>query len=275
MPLKAFIQRHALVFYFVLAFAISWGASVSLLGPKFFAGEPLLLTDAMPALIGMILGPFVSGILMTWIVEGGAGVRALFARMGKWKLELRWWAAALLIFPGALVLVLLLLGGLISPAYLPGFSALGIAYGLIAGFFEETGWTGFAVPRTQLKFGALTGGLLLGFIHGVWHMPADFMGSVGALGSYWFWHFAALWIIGLMALRVILVWIYNQTGSLLLAQLTHAGFSGSLILLTPRPIVPANETFWYVIFAVAIWIIAAIVIVRSHRRLAEPQPAPA
>ncbi len=275
MQVKGFIQRHALIFYYILAFAISWGASFALLGPKFFAGEPLLLTDAMPALFGMILGPFVGGILMTWIVEGGAGVRALFGRMGKWRVELQWWAAALLIFPGALVLVLLVLGGAISPAYLPGFTALGIAYGLIAGFFEETGWTGFAVPRMQLTFGALTGSLLLGFIHGVWHMPADFMGSVGALGPYWFWHFAAMWLIGLMALRVIMVWIYNQTGSLLLAQVTHASFSGSLIVLTPTPIVPANETFWYVIFAVAIWIIAAIVIVRSHRRLAQPQLSPA
>ena len=107
MQLKSFVQKHSLFFYFVLAFAISWGASVGTLGPKFLRGEPLQRLDAVPGLIGMILGPFISGVVMTWIVDGGAGVRALFSRMGKWNARGRWWAAASLLFPGVLVLVLL------------------------------------------------------------------------------------------------------------------------------------------------------------------------
>ncbi len=275
MQFRDFLKRHAIAAYFILAFAISWGASIGTLGPKFVRGEPLLRADALPGLVGMMLGPFLSGILLTWAVDGGAGVRALFGRMGRWNVGGRWWIAALFLFPAALILVLLLLAGVLSPYFVPGFTALGFAYGLLAGFFEETGWTGFAVPRLQLKFGALAGSLLLGFLHGLWHMPADFMGGSGALGAYWFWHFAAMWIVGLMALRVIMVWIYNHTGSLLLAQLTHASFTGSLIVLTPMPIDPANETFWYIVFAAAIWIVAALVIVASRRRLAQPAAAAA
>ncbi len=270
MGFKAFIARHAVAAYFVLAFGISWGASLALLGPKFFRGEALQISDAAPALLGMILGPFLASLLTTWILDGGAGLRALFARMGKWKVGLGWWAAALFLFPALLIIVLLTLGGVISADFLPGFQVLGFAYGLIAGFFEETGWTGFAAPRLQLRFGAFAASLLLGFLHGVWHMPADFMGSSGALGAYWFWHFAAVWFIGLMALRVVIVWIYNHTGSLLLAQVTHAAFTGSLIVLTPTPIVPANETLWYYIFAALTVIAAAVIIVRTHRRLAPP-----
>lgn len=275
MQFKAFVQRHALLLYFVIAFAFSWGASLITLGPKFLRGEPLLRTDALPALIGMMLGPSVGGILLTWIIEGGVGLKALFARMGKWNVGIRWWAAALLLFPGILVTVLLVLAGLLSPDYLPGFTALGIAYGLLAGFFEETGWTGFAVPRMQTLCGALAGSLLLGFLHGVWHIFADFMGSSEALGFYWFFHFAAMWLVGLMALRVLMVWVYNNTGSVLLCQVMHASFSGSLIALTPMPIIPANETLWYVVFAVAIWAVAAAVIVKSHKRLAQSAPLPA
>jgi CAAX protease family protein len=275
MHIKAFVQKHSIAAYFVLALAISWCASLLTLGPKFLAGEPLLMADALPGLVGMMLGPSLSGIVLTWIVDGKPGLQALFSRMGRWNVGLRWWAAALLLFPGLLLIVLLLLAGLISPAYLPGFEILGIAYGLFAGFFEETGWTGFAVPRMQRKFGALTAGVLLGLIHGIWHIVADFMGSSGALGSYWFIHFAALWVVGLIAFRIIMIWVYNNTGSVLLAQLMHASFSGSLITLTPRPIIPANETFWYVIFALAVWAAAAVVIVGSHRRLARPVVAPA
>jgi membrane protease YdiL (CAAX protease family) len=274
--LKTFIQRHAIAAYFVLAFAISWGTSLVTMGPKFFAGVPLeRLVDALPSLIGMMLGPFLSGLLLTWIVDGRSGVQALFARMGRWKVGGQWWLAALLLFPVVLVTVLLLLTRVRSSYFVPGFAFVGIPYGLLAGWFEETGWTGFATPRMQLKFGALATGLLLGFLHGIWHILADYMGSSGALGAYWFTHFAAMWLVGLMALRVITVWIYNRTGSLLLAQLTHAAFTGSLITLTPTPIDPANETTWYLVFAVAIWIVAAVIIVASHWRLAKPVPAAA
>ncbi len=275
MSIRGFIERHTLVAYFVLAFAISWAASFATLGSKFFRGQPLLLTDAVPGLIGMILGPFLSSLILTAILDGSAGVRALFASMGKWRVGLRWWAAALLIFPVILLIVLLALAGTKSAYFTPGLTLLGIPYGLIAGFFEETGWTGFATPRMQARFGALTGALLLGFLHGLWHMPADYMGSINALGDYWFPHFAVMWIVGLMALRVIMFWIYNHTRSLLLGQVTHLSFTGSLILFTPMPIDPANETFWYVVFAVAIWVAAAIVIVGSRRRLAQPAAATA
>ncbi len=43
MQVKAFIKRYSLVFYFLIAFAISWGASLGTLGPKFLRGEPLLV----------------------------------------------------------------------------------------------------------------------------------------------------------------------------------------------------------------------------------------
>jgi len=276
MQLKAFIQRHAIAAYFVLAFAISWGTSLVTMGPKFFGGVPLeRLGDALPSLIGMMLGPFLSGILLTWIVDGPSGVRTLFTRMRRWKVGGQWWLAALLLFPAVLMIVLLLLTRVRSSYFVPGFAFIGIPYGLLAGWFEETGWTGFATPRMQMKFGALATGLLLGFIHGIWHILADYMGSSGAFGVYWFTHFAAMWLVGLMALRVITIWIYNRTRSLLLAQLTHASFTGCLITLTPTPIDPANETTWYLAFAVAIWLVATIVIVTSHWRLAKPVAAAA
>ncbi len=275
MRIQPFAKDHPLLSYFVLAFAISWGSSLAILGPKFVQGVAFRLEDGALAFVGMILGPFLSSIIMTRLVDGSAGLRGLWARMSMWRVGLRWWAAALLIFPVTLVVVLLLLRGLISPAYALGFEVLGIVYGLFAGFFEETGWTGFAVPRMTAQYGALTGAVILGVLHGLWHIVADFMGSSVSLDAYWFPHFASMWIVGLVALRVIIVWIYNRTGSVLLGQVTHASFTGSLVVLTPTPIVPANETFWYIIFALASCIVAAIVIAKYGRRLAQPTAATA
>jgi membrane protease YdiL (CAAX protease family) len=273
MQIRTSIKNHPLLAYFVLTFAISWGASLGILGPKFFRSETLRIADAAVALVGMMLGPFLSGLILTVVADGRAGLQALWSRMRKWRVGLRWWAAALLIFPVTLIVVLLLLSRLISPAYALGFETLGIIYGLLAGIFEETGWTGFAVPRLTAKYGALIGAAILGVLHGIWHIVADFMGSSSSLGSYWFPHFAALWIVGLVAFRILMVWVYNSTGSVLLAQLMHASFTGSLVILTPTPIIPANETFWYVIFAFALWVVAAIVIAKVGKRLAQPAVA--
>lgn len=267
MHVRSLIKDHPLVAYFVLAFALSWSASLAILGPSFVQRAPFRLEHAALALTGMMLGPFLSGIILTRLVDGPVGLQALWSRMRTWQVGFRWWAAALLIFPLTLMLVLLVLSQLISPAYAFGFQALGIAYGLLAGFFEETGWTGFAVPRMTTKYGALGGAVILGLLHGLWHLPADFMGSSRAFGAYWLPHFAACWIVGIVALRITMVWLYNHTSSVLLGQIMHASFTGSLIVLSPTPIVPANETFWYIIFAIALSIVAAIILVKASRRL--------
>jgi hypothetical protein len=64
--------------------------------------------------------------------------------MIRWRVNLRWYAAAILLPPCFIGVVLLALGRLVSPAFLPRLFALGVAFGLVAGFFEETGWMGFA-----------------------------------------------------------------------------------------------------------------------------------
>src|SRR5689334_4777827 len=82
--------------------------------------------------------------------EGLRGLRARFRRPVRWR-----WLAVLLIPPAGILAVL---GGLsltVSPRFTPGFFVFGIAAGMVAGFCEELGWTGFAYPRMQARFGWL------------------------------------------------------------------------------------------------------------------------
>ncbi len=47
----------------------------------------------------------------------------------------------------------------------------GIAVGLVVPFFEELGWTGFAIPELGKRYGILTTGLIVGLLWGAWHFP--------------------------------------------------------------------------------------------------------
>jgi hypothetical protein len=60
---------------------------------------------------------------------------------------------------------------------------------------------------------------------------------------------------------------------LLLAQLMHAGFTGSQVLLSP-PLAPSTTGLvWYAAFAAALWLVVAVIAIGE--RLARPASTPA
>ena len=259
MKIKSLIQRYPVTSFFVLAYLISWGGSFAIGGPKFLRGEPLEFEDVMRMGPLMLAGPFIAGIAMTYLVDGKTGLRDLFSRMLKWRVGLRWYAA-LLIFPGLILGVLWALTVLVSSDFAPTFIAFGILGGLLAGFIEETGWMGFAYPRMEAEFGTWRATIYLALLHGLWHAMAGYLGEADTYGVYWLPRFIAMWIVAMTAMRVLLVWIYSNTGSLLLAQLTHASSTGFLIILGPSTVSPANGMLWFAVYAVILWVPAAIVI---------------
>lgn len=269
MKIKSLIHRYPVASYFVLAYLISWGGSFAIGGPKFLRGDPLDFEDAMRMGPLMLAGPFIAGIVMTYLVDGKTGLWDLFSRMLKWRVGLRWYAAALLIFPVLILGVLWALTALVSPDFAPTFITFGILGGLLAGFIEETGWMGFAYPRMETKYGTWRATIYLALLHGLWHAMAGYLGEAGTYGVYWLPRFIAMWFVAMTAMRVLLVWIYKNTGSLLLAQLTHASSSGFLIILGPSTISPANGTLWFAVYAVILWVPAAIVIARFGKTLVQ------
>jgi membrane protease YdiL (CAAX protease family) len=150
--------------------------------------------------------------------------------MRRWRVPASSYAA-LLIPPIRVLLTLTALEHIWSPAFAPGFFPIGITFGLVAGFFEEIGWTGYAYPRLWQRFGAQRGALLLGFLWGVWHLPVvDSLGVASPHGPAWPVFFAAF--VFLVAVRLLICWLYVKTGSVLLAQLVHASSTGFLVVLS-------------------------------------------
>jgi len=179
--IKAFVKSHPLLSYFALTFAITWGLFVLAVGGP--GGIPATREEftAMPllAILAVLVGPSVSGILLTGLVYGREGFRNLFTRMRRWRVGARWYAVALLTAPLVSTAVLIPLS-LISPVFLPGifaseakvsFVLMGIVVALVVGIFEELGWTGFAVlTLLKLRYGVLSTGLIVGVLWGAWHL---------------------------------------------------------------------------------------------------------
>ena len=177
------------------------------------------------------------------------------------------WYTTLLIFPVLLLTASLVLATLISSEFAPTFFGIGILSGLFAGFLEETGWMGFAYPRMGgLKRSVLSTSLYLGLIHGVWHIVADFLGNYGNLSGYWVPYFI-VFVVFMIALRILIVWVYTNTKSLLLAQLMHASSTGFLGMLIPMDLAPMNVFIFYSIYAVVLSVFAAVVVLKSGKNL--------
>ena len=261
MNVKALIKRYPAASYIVLAYIISWGGCFAAAGPKFLRGETLQFTDALLMFLSMVAGPSIAGITMTSIEDGKSGLRDLFSRMSTWQVGVYWYAVAILIPPVLILTVLLTLTTLVSPIFSPGFLLPGIVIGLLSGFFEEIGWMGYAFPRMKLKHSAFATSIYLGLLWTVWHVVADYLGSSGALGVYWLPHFLVWMVATMTAMRVLIVWVYTNTRSLLLAQLIHASSTGFLSILVPS-LSPGNDLLFYGVYAAILWFVVLIVVAR-------------
>jgi membrane protease YdiL (CAAX protease family) len=253
---KRFIQDHPVGVYYLLAFAIPWFPSFVVVGPKFFRGKDVEILVMMIA-VAMFAAPILSGILIAFIVDGKRGIGDMFSRMKIWRVGK--WYITLLIFPVLILVVSLLLSATVAPAFAPVMLIGNIMMGIGAGFLEEPGWMGFAFPKLRERHGLIRTSVYLGLIHGLWHFPLWFLFTYSDLGIFWFPYFIAF-VIVLVALRVILVWAYSHTNSLLLSQLIHASSTGFLAVLTREWIEPVNWAIFYSVYAVFLWVVALVAI---------------
>lgn len=251
---STWLRRNPVACYFGLTFLLSWLGASLVAAPHLLRGQPLPKLTGILMFPAMLLGPSLSGILLTRAFDGPAGLRNLFSRMRWLRFPTRWYFA-LLIPPVFVVGILLLLRTFVSPIYSPNRFWLGLAFGIPAGFFEEIGWTGFAFPKICLQLPPLRAALLLGLLWGCWHIPViNFLGTAVPHGRYWL-HFFLAFTAAMMAMRVLISWLYIHTQSVPLAQLMHACSTASLVVFSPPSANAAQESFWYAMYAAALWLL--------------------
>lgn len=263
---KTFIQKHAVLTYFVLTFILTWGGMALAIYPGGFPISDEQLAVAGPLVyVAMLIGPTGAAVILTAFLEGRAGFRELTSRLFRRKVNIRWYLLAVLTAPVLIITILSVLS-LISPEFQPAlFTSDGklmlvissVVAGLAVGFFEELGWTGFAVPRMKKGHSVLMTGLIVGIVWGAWHFPPFWTEETFAAPLPFFLLLAQLFS-WLPAYRILMVWVYDRTESLLIAVLMHASLMGSLNALVPTALSGATLLTWILSWSGVLWIIIAV-----------------
>ncbi len=179
--------------------------------------------------------PLMAASILIYRKEGLAGIGRLFERAFDYRgIRHRiWYVPIIFLLPAVFSLTywaLLLMG---RPLPEPRVSFLSIPILFVVFFItatgEEAGWMGYAVDPLQRRWNALGAGLFLGVVWGLFHVVPD-------LQAHQTWAFVAGQRLYSVALRVLIVWLYNNNGkSLLAAILFHAMDNVSVYSIFPDP----------------------------------------
>jgi membrane protease YdiL (CAAX protease family) len=251
----AAIRRHPLGAYFFLAYLFSWSYWV-----------PLALAGGHRSHFPGLLGPMLAALVVSAAVTGRAGTDDLLRRMLRWRVPVRWYAAAL-VPPAAAAVALAVTSALAggSPsldrlARMPGLPVAGwftvfVLVFLVNGYGEETGWRGFAWPRLRERHGLAGAALMLSVPWALWHLPTFWL-DTGLRG------FPPLMIpgflLGMAAGAVVLGWLFEHAhGSVLVVALFHATLNMASATEATEDVAPA---------ASAVVIAWAVLILRAEQR---------
>jgi len=122
----------------------------------------------------------------------------------------------------------------------------------------------------------------VGVMWGAWHLLGnDIWASVATAGELPPVLFAVL--VGLVLLagqlpayRVLMVWVYDRTGSLLVAILMHASYAASTFIINPLAgpgaMSGASLLVYSLTSAAAMWVVVAMLAVATHGHLSRQPP---
>jgi len=270
--IKTYIKTHPVLSYFILTYVISWGGVLILGAPYGMPTTKEQFEKLWPIVFfPYLLGPSISGILLTGFVYGKNGFRELLSRLLSWRVNPLWYVFSILTIPFLAIVILFALS-FISPSFLPKIFTsddwstvlfTGIAVGIFGGgLLEEPGWTGFAVPGLRRQYGFFTTGLIVGLLWGGWHFLPTYWGSGDSFGvlSFSLLLPPCFFYIGVLpAYRILMVWVYDRTKSLFIAILMHASLTASAIFIL-APSVEGMPLFaYYLILTAVLWGIVVVV----------------
>jgi uncharacterized protein len=213
--------------------------------------------------------PSITAFVLSAAHDGWAGVRRLGRAGTRWRVNIGWYLA-ILVIPG------LAYGGSWAVSSATGVSTVfnplvpALISGLLAGLLEEFGWSGFVFPALQARFGFLRAGVAVGVIMAVWHLPFFLLpGTKQSASSF------AMFLVTLIVARVVYGWVYSGSGgSVLLVILLHAsGNTWSEVLSQGPAATTASAAGWTEIGVFTLAALAAVWITRQRAsRLEDHRP---
>lgn len=204
----AWLQRHRLSAFVVLAFAISWSS------------WPLYAAGLIPRMEFLPIGPLVAAVIVIALAEGGPGFKVWGRRLIRWRVGWVWYAVAL--FLPALLALATGFTNVALGAPAPGLAGVSWS-GLLMVFAvrlvnpmdgplgEEPGFRGYALPLLQARRTPLRAAAILGVIVSFWHLPLVLFGGLSLIG-----------LPSTFVITFLYVWLFNRSGgSVLLTFLFH------------------------------------------------------
>lgn len=270
--LTVWMRQHPMVAYFTLAYLGTWVLHLPLVlgtnGLGIFPYEAPIALFGILFILGVYAGPTLSAFVVTNALDGKEGRRKLFRRYRQWRVGLPVYALALFTFP----LIFLIAGSIVlggvpfsdiranwTTFFFPFLFGV-LIFPAIITWGEEPGWRGFALTRMQEYYHPLVASLVVGFLHGLWHLPVYLIASGPiALGPFDLQEFALNNALGL-AMAIIFTWVFNKArGSILIAVLIHASLN-----ITPSwmsALIPdyPMEVAWNIVMG--IYFVAAVALV--------------
>jgi len=205
-------------------FALVLGVSVPfwLLG----AATDLQLMPGLSVSALMAFCPMAVALMLAHREQSPRGALGLLKRSFDFRriTAKRWYAPVLMLMP----VVSLAVYGLMRWMHLPMPSMQSIetiaalpAFLMFLAFFvaalgEELGWSGYALGPLQSRWTALQAGLILGVVSVLWHLVPLLLVHRSPTWIAW-------WCLYAGAARILIVWLYNNTGNSVFAvALFHA-----------------------------------------------------
>jgi len=219
-------------------------------------GLALLIAIAAPSLgrtslMLTMLTPIIGVVIMLSIVNPEGSLRQALGGLGLTSVGWRGWP------PAIIIPTILLLGGTLLMAAF-GLTAIGapnaylsvadavlsliatLIFGTVLAMGEEIGWRGYMLPRMS-KTGLVPAMLIVGFLHGVWHLPllllTDLYHTEGARLFV-----VPMFLVTLTLAGVFYGWLRIWSGSLWPAALAHGAVNtawelSDSVTLTRTPLV--------------------------------------
>jgi membrane protease YdiL (CAAX protease family) len=198
-------SRRSPLKFFLLVFTLSI--------PFWLAGAAIgvQLLPGLPVAALMFVCPAAAALILAYGENKTLGVIALLKRSFDYE-RIRakaWYAPVLLLMPCVMVLSYGLMRAMRVPVptpQLPVVTAIAMFLAFfIAALGEELGWSGYITDPMQDRWSALEAGVLLGLVWAAWHFIPLVQAQRSPMWIAW-------WCLGTVSTRVVMVWLYNNTG---------------------------------------------------------------
>jgi uncharacterized protein len=213
-------------YFFALTFAIFWGGTLAIYflpDLYYLQNQESFVSILATLLVGIpSFAPTISALIVTGYFEGKSGLKHYANNLTKIKVKYYWYLLVFFLPIFVYTLPILFNIAIGNPSNQDYFNTnlWGITLPVVltniifAGFAEEPGWRGYALPKMNQHFRPIISGILIGVIWAFWHLLFYVLGSRP-------WGTFPQFVFTVTVISCIYTWIYQRTRSIPLVIIFH------------------------------------------------------